>query len=1045
MQLTEIFQVLGIEVTKDQRAIKNAYREKLAVTNPEDNPEGFKRLRAAYEEACVYASRTEEDQIPERDETPSGLWVEKAAGIYKNIHTRQDADKWKELFEEDIFLSLEEEENCRFKLLRFLMDNFKLPTDVWKLLDEKLNITEDAQKLRETFPADFIHYVVSKCERGEDVEFSQFEGDPEADYDLYLRYYDCCWNALQEKQYDQAAEYIKNADELNIFHPVIEVCRAHLLVAQEKMEEAVGHLEKLLLRYPADAMVCYNAAEILWSHDRKERAAEIYKGLKEANDKHYMANVRLTEWYYEQGEFEEAKKCAEKVLSSGADDDFMDILAKVNSQLEKSLLMHYRTEKVAHSALELGWCYLQDGKVEQGIRLVESLKGNVPQDRRSEYLGLLTKLYMEETEYEKAAAMAVRWEEALQERLASEEPEEEKEKDRDRVRQYHLIRMQCHRAMGDMKSTRKPEECRKDYEAAIMEADGQMSGTSQDIGLLLEKAQIYMDMEEYEKSLEVLRILTEEHQVYAAYATELEVHRREWNASGVVQAGRQCIHYFPNYIRAYEHIAKVFLDLKRPEDLNAILDEAKQNNIESPILDAYNYQKDHEVPETEVLDRALEAFRKEYFARVEKGDMKAYEEGLPRLTEYLYWYPGTYMLVERGLFHRAARHYEEAKADFEKALAENPHQPYALNGLSFTYKYMGDYEKALIYIKRAIRYRDPEMSDFIYADMADLYSLLGNFKEAVNAYEKFAASNGYKNVYHVSRLAMCKARNGEVDQAVSLLTSAYKENTWKRYDQTVNLYQLTGKQTMAAALLADWEKELSQTSANKFVGYEPYKNLYIRLAWQDALFGEGLRAVEYYEKAMSYEERMHTSEEWKMCGTLSDAVYMCIICGDEKKGRELSAKLRLYMQKAKSAGKQIYDNMDKQLAQTEFHAYYYMEPWDGEEMKTILEVGRASEACRYCDYCICKELEAAWILWLMKSGKKEEAMERLAENLERQPLDEYALTIKHMYEIGGFDRKIQSPAGSESASGTGKAVQKKEKATANLGLMSKLKGLFGKK
>lgn len=42
MEQIEIFQVLGIEPTKDERAIKNAYREKLAVTNPEDNPEGLR-------------------------------------------------------------------------------------------------------------------------------------------------------------------------------------------------------------------------------------------------------------------------------------------------------------------------------------------------------------------------------------------------------------------------------------------------------------------------------------------------------------------------------------------------------------------------------------------------------------------------------------------------------------------------------------------------------------------------------------------------------------------------------------------------------------------------------------------------------------------------------------------------------------------------------------------------------------------------------------------------------------------------------------------
>ena len=173
MELLEVFQVLGIEQTRDERAIKTAYREKLSETNPEENPEGFKRLRRAYELACEYAKKREqEDTGGERDETPSGLWVEKAAGIYGNINTRQMEEAWKELFAEDVFMSLEEEENCRQKLLYFLMDHFRLPTHIWKLFDKKLDIISGAGKLREHFPADFVRYIVSKCERGEDVDMT---------------------------------------------------------------------------------------------------------------------------------------------------------------------------------------------------------------------------------------------------------------------------------------------------------------------------------------------------------------------------------------------------------------------------------------------------------------------------------------------------------------------------------------------------------------------------------------------------------------------------------------------------------------------------------------------------------------------------------------------------------------------------------------------------------------------------------------------------------------------------------------------------------
>ena len=55
-----------------------------------------------------------------RDTTPSGLWLERAVELYSNIRTRQDVKLWKALFDDDVFLSLEEEENCREKLLRFL-------------------------------------------------------------------------------------------------------------------------------------------------------------------------------------------------------------------------------------------------------------------------------------------------------------------------------------------------------------------------------------------------------------------------------------------------------------------------------------------------------------------------------------------------------------------------------------------------------------------------------------------------------------------------------------------------------------------------------------------------------------------------------------------------------------------------------------------------------------------------------------------------------------------------------------------------------------
>jgi hypothetical protein len=48
-----IWEVLGIPRTADEREIKRAYAKALKSTSPEDNPEGFRRLREAYERALA--------------------------------------------------------------------------------------------------------------------------------------------------------------------------------------------------------------------------------------------------------------------------------------------------------------------------------------------------------------------------------------------------------------------------------------------------------------------------------------------------------------------------------------------------------------------------------------------------------------------------------------------------------------------------------------------------------------------------------------------------------------------------------------------------------------------------------------------------------------------------------------------------------------------------------------------------------------------------------------------------------------------------------
>ncbi len=1004
MNWTESFLVLGIEATKDEGVIKRAYRTKLTAANPEDDPEGFKRLRAAYEEACRYAGETEdetEEDIP-RDTTPSGLWLEKAVKIYGNIRTRQDVECWRELFGDDVFFSIEEEENCRLKLLGFLTDHFKLPTAVWKLFDEKLSIVSGAGFLREKFPLNFVHYIVGRCERGEDLEFSQFQGPEDGDYDLFLEYYDRCWQALQDKNLEEAENCVRSADKLGITHPVMEISRANILLRQGQGEKAVALLEEQREKYPGDAMICYNFAEMLWMMGEEEadsasrsRAAGLYEELKTGNDSHYMANLRLTEWYYSQKQYRTAKKCAEKVLASGSDDVFLDLLARINAEIEKELEIRSRENPGWEPRLELCWCYLQDGKIAQGIQMALKLEKMLPPEKEAEYNGLLAKLYVEQAEYEDAITMTRAWEESLEKKIEknASSDEAEKKKDRDRLRQAHLIRMQCYHNLGFRE--------KENFVLAVEEGKKILLGNAKDIGILLEMAQIYVEMEEYEQCLETVQKLVDEYQIFAAYASSMEAYRRQLNAGGVVRTAGACVKYFPNFAKAYEYLAKVYLDLEHYDDLKKVLEDAEKNGVHSPILEAYAFQMDHETMEVSLLNVRLKKFREVFFKQVEKGDKDYYEKGLEVLTEYLYHYPDDFMLVERAIFHRAAHRLEEAREDFEKALYLNPANPYALNGLSFVYKYQGDYEKALFFIKKAILYMDKEMSPVIYADMGNLYSLLGINEMAVAAYRRYEELTGEnRSSWFGDNLAELYRRMGRTEEAEAVYERYYKKDKWTRYEKLAELYNAVGDGEKARRILNQWGGELRGTTVRRVmkeilspgmrrkqqvVSYPAY---YCSRGWMELLFGKKSAALRAFDR-MFRNGLVESSMEGRIC----DAVFACILCGDGKRGKKYALRLQDWLAKEKTAGRTKYYNQEKGHLQMEFLAAYFTE--DTEELQKILDREEECEICHFCSCPLCKELESAGILLLLRMGKREEAKKRLRRNLKIQPWDEYLLAVKH--------------------------------------------------
>lgn len=69
--MSDAWEVLGVAEDADRDTVRRSYARKLRATNPEDDPEGFKRLRAAYETALEHLAWVERWGAAEDEESES--------------------------------------------------------------------------------------------------------------------------------------------------------------------------------------------------------------------------------------------------------------------------------------------------------------------------------------------------------------------------------------------------------------------------------------------------------------------------------------------------------------------------------------------------------------------------------------------------------------------------------------------------------------------------------------------------------------------------------------------------------------------------------------------------------------------------------------------------------------------------------------------------------------------------------------------------------------------------------------------------------------
>jgi tetratricopeptide (TPR) repeat protein len=174
------------------------------------------------------------------------------------------------------------------------------------------------------------------------------------------------------------------------------------------------------------------------------------------------------------------------------------------------------------------------------------------------------------------------------------------------------------------------------------------------------------------------------------------------------------------------------------------------------------------------------------------------------------------VLTSIGNCHRKLKTFPEGIVYFEKALARDPHNFYALFGLADCYRGMNQQGRSLDYWNRILE-QDPR-NKVILTRAGDAYRNLGDYPRAVDYYER--ALNIEFDTYAVLGLAMVGKAQGKYEEASSSLRRLIQQDprNYRLYLELADCRVKKGDRRGAAEALEEFQKQgIRSVQVNEFL------------------------------------------------------------------------------------------------------------------------------------------------------------------------------------------------------------------------------------
>lgn len=742
-----IWKILEIEKTKDEDKIKEAYRSKLRFVNPEDDEEGFKELRHAYEEALEYAGREELEESEDGEDsrhtgrkTEVDLWIERIDKVYCDVAARIDEQKWDALLNDPLCDDLDTELEAAEKLLVYFMSHTFMPQTIWQLIEKRFHYLDDFDQLKEHFPENYLEYVKWQIENPGFIDYKLFDGKTDDHVDDFISKLYEVKSASDDRDLKKVRQLLNELGRYDLTHPYTQVEEArYLLIKQENSQasadkkdtaaatddrqfakEALSIMEELDFEYSENAYIERIYAEALLAAGEIDKARAVYDAFLEKDPEDYIGLLGMANCVFLAGDPEEAKEQIEDILEDRVQDaDSLILLDKVNEVLVQKYENILAADLNRDICFKLGWCYYQQKEFGKGIALLDKLEEGGDYD----YINLRCRLYLANEEYDKAYPFAKKWLDLIEN--SEDDGTREMTKRKKRLSLALFSVGVCLWEIG-MKGE-DPEKKQQQYEEAaeyIQKALSEEDNVLVKLSYMEQLARFYLTVEEYTKCIDICnQIIEQDRGFFPAYVHRQKANYELKNAKEVIDDYFTCIEIYPAYAPPYVLAAEVFFAFDQYDDVEKVIQAAKEAELNSDSLELYRikciHYKEFSKENVEKALRATEALRTK-ISQLPEGEETDLEElsDLEREYAVLYW----------DLDETA-----KALSIIEDFLRRTPNNPTMLH-LKADILIREDQPQGALEICQTLTRMEPD-NLYTHLKLGNCYERMGEYSQAIKSYQ----------------------------------------------------------------------------------------------------------------------------------------------------------------------------------------------------------------------------------------------------------------------------------------------------------------------